>query len=295
MEKRVNDSTRGPSPQRLLLATDLCARCDRPLDRAKQLAVEFQADLHVLTVREGPRTPDEVASWLDRDGAPAGFELAARREIDEEFAGSGLAPTLQVIDGDVTEGILEVAGRMDDALVLTGSSNEDSFQRLILGSTAERLAQDLAHPLLVVRQRTRGPYARILVANDFSHAARQALELAARLFPGRRIVLFHVLEDLAEPVAGAVQDALDASQRFIDSCILSSETRANVATFIGHGSLTDTLPRYVRDEAIQLAVLGVHPQSGVARMFMGSRSEDLLQHLGCDTLLVRSRKGKDDG
>ena len=289
------DSTRGPWPQRLLLATDLGARGDRPLDRAKQLALEFQSDLHVLTVREGPRTPDEVASWLDRDGAPQGFELAARREIDEEFEGSALAPTLQVVDGDVTDAILAVAGGMDDALVLTGAANDDSFQHLILGSTAERLAQDLVHPLLVVRQRTRGPYGRILVANDFSHAARQALETAARLFPGRRIVLFHVLEDLAEPVAGAVQEALEKSERFLDTCILDSDTRAKVATFIGHGSVTDTLCRYTRDEAIQLTVLGVHPQSGVARMFMGSRSEDLLQHLGCDTLLVRSRKGKDDG
>jgi len=291
----VNDSIRGPWPQRLLLATDLGARCDRPLDRAKQLALEFQSDLHVLTVREGPRTPDEVASWLDREGAPQGFELAARRELDEEFQGSPLVPTLQVLDGDVSDAILEVAGGMEDALVLTGAANDDSFQRLILGSTAERLAQDLVHPLLVVRQRTRGPYGRILVANDFSHAARQALETAARLFPGRRIVLFHVLEDLAEPVAGAVQEALEKSERFLDTCILDSDTRAKVATFIGHGSVTDTLCRYTRDEAIQLTVLGVHPQSGVARMFMGSRSEDLLQHLGCDTLLVRSRKGKDDG
>ena len=211
------DSTRGPWPQRLLLATDLGARGDRPLDRAKQLALEFQSDLHVLTVREGPRTPDEVASWLDREGAPQGVELAARRELDEEFEGSTLRPSLQVVDGDVSDAILEVASGMEDALVLTGAANDDSFQRLILGSTAERLAQDLVHPLLVVRQRTRGPYARILVANDFSHASRKALEMAARLFPGRRIVLFHVLEDLAEPVAGAVQDALEKSQRFLDT------------------------------------------------------------------------------
>ena len=295
MERHVNDSTRGPWPQRLLLATDLCARCDRPLDRAKQLALEWHSELLVLTVREGPRTPEEVASWLDRDGATQAFELAARRELDEEFQYSPLSPSLRVVEGDVTDSILEVAATLEDALVVTGASSEGSFQQLMLGSTAERLAQDLPHPLLVVRQRSRGPYARILVANDFSSASRRALEAACRLFPGRRIVLFHVLEALAEPVAGAVQEALEASERFLDDCALPAGAREDVATFIGHGSVTDTISRYAVEQATQLVVLGVHPQSGVARMFMGSRSEDLLQHLACDTLLVRSREDQDDG
>lgn len=291
----MNDSSRGPWPQRLLLATDLCARCDRPLDRARQLALEWQSELVILTVRDGPRTPEEVSSWLDRDGATQAFELAARRELDEEFQDSGLAPSLRVVEGDVTDSILEVAGAMQDALVVTGASSEDSFQQLILGSTVERLALDLAHPLLVVRQRTRGPYQRILVANDFSSAARSALETASRLFPQRRIVLFHVLEDLAEPVAGAVQEALAASERFLDDCPLAPGARAHISTFIGHGSVSDTIARYALEQATQLVVLGVHPQSGLSRMFMGSRSEDLLQHLACDTLLLRSREDHDDG
>lgn len=294
----MNDSTRGLPPQRLLLATDLCARCDRPLDRAKQLALEWQSELAILTVREGPRTPEEVASWLDRDGAPQAFELAARRELDEEFQGSGLAPTLQVAEGDVTDAILGAAGAMEDALVVAGASDDDTFQRLILGSTAERLAQGLAQPLLVVRQRTRGPYARILVANDFSAAARRALETAVRLFPGRRIVLFHVLEALAEPIEGAVREALGASERFLDTCALAPGAREHVAAFIGHGSVTDTIARYALEQAVQLVVLGMPPQSArsnIARVFMGSRSEDLLQHLACDTLLVQGHEDNDDG
>ena len=291
------DSSNGLYPQRLLLATDLCARCDRPLDRAKQLALEWQSALAILTVREGPRTPDEVSSWLD--GAPAPFERAAHRELDEEFRDSGLAPTLQVAQGDVTDAILAAAEAMPDALVVTGPSDEDSLQELILGTTAERLSQELAQPLLVVRQRSRGPYARILVANDFSNNARHALETATRLFPGRRIVLFHVLEALSEPVAGAVQDALQASDRFLDDCRLAPGAREHITTFIGHGSVSDTIASYALEQSIQLAVLGVQRQSAqsqLARIFTASRrGADLLQQLACDTLLVPAREGHEDG
>jgi len=283
------------APARLLLATDLCARCDRPLDRAKQLALEWQAELRILTVREGPRTPDEVSAWLDRDSAMPSLELAARRELQEEFAGSGIAPTLQVAEGEVVDAILIAAGALGDGVVVTGASSDESFQELIFGSTAERLAQGLAQPLLVVRQRTHGSYARILVANDFSDASRRALETVVRLFPGRRIVLFHVLEALAEPVTEAVPDMLAASERFLDGCALPPAARACIAPFIGHGGVTDTIARYAHEQALQLVVLGVHRQSGVTRAFMDSRSDDLLQHLACDTLLVRAPEGGADG
>ncbi|SFC71938.1 universal stress protein [Massilia yuzhufengensis] len=291
----MNDSTPALPPQRLLLATDLCARCDRPLERAKQLAREWQTGLAVLTVRDGPQTPDEVASWLDGDQRVPAFELAARRELAEEFAGSGVAPTLQVAEGDVADGIRATAAAMQDALVVMGASRNDSFQELILGSTAERLSQDLPQPLLVVRRRTRGSYQRILVANDFSEAARRALETAAAFFPGRRITLFHALEGSAgaagEVAADAVQDALARSELFLDACTLPGGARARIAPVIGHGRVTEAVTRHVQDQAIELAVLGVHRHSGMARVFMGTRSSDLLQHLACDTLLVRAADG----
>jgi nucleotide-binding universal stress UspA family protein len=299
MELRVNDSPRVLPPQRLLLATDLCACCDRPLDRAKQLAREWQSALAVLTVRDGPQTPEEVASWLE--GAPAthAFELAARRELAEEFAGTGVAPTLQVAEGDVTAGIQDAAGAMPDALVVMGASRNETFQQLILGSTADRLSQDLAQPLLVVRQRTRGPYERIVVANDFSDAAGRALDTALRLFPGRALTLFHALDGsaaaFADTLPAALQEAQAASERFLDGCALAPDTRARIQVALGQGEVTEALARHVTEGAVQLVVLGVHRHSGVVRAFMGSRSDDLLQHLACDTLLVREATGGGDG
>lgn len=295
----MNDSTiRALPPRRLLLATDLSARCDRPLDRARQLAREWQAELAVLTVRDGPQTPDEVASWLD--GAPTvhAFELAARRELAEEFAGTGITPTLQVLEGDITGSILDAAGAMPDALVILGASRDETFQQLLLGSTAERLSQDLVQPLLVVRRRTRGSYTRIVVANDFSPASRHALATALRLFPGRRLTLLHVLQGgagaLRDTLAAAVEEALARSEAFLDACAVAAPERALLDVAVSQGKVADAVARYAVDKLTELVVLGVRPSSGMARMFMGSRSDDLLQQLGCDTLLVRA-EGGDDG
>ncbi len=136
-------NTDHPIPQQLLLATDLGQRCDRPLDRAKQLAGAWPARLNILMVRDGPGSPDEVASWLNRSTAVQAFTLAARAAVAAEFADTKVHATLDIVPGDVTDGI-------------AGASRTGSFQELLPGSTAARLAQELAQPLLVVRQRVRG-------------------------------------------------------------------------------------------------------------------------------------------
>lgn len=295
----VNDIADNPQPRRLLLATDMTPRCDRPLERAKQLALEWRADLTVLVVQQGPSTPEEVSAWLDGGSTGHAFAPAARAELAEEFAGTGLAPSLQVLEGDVTDGILEAAATFTDALVVIGASTNAPMQKLILGSTAARLAQELAHPLLVVRQRTRGSYGRILVANDFSDASRRALETALRLFPGRPVTLLHVLEEgangPAELSAEVAREAREKSERFLEGCPAAVAGRGRIRLATGRGLVTEAVTRHVVEEAVGLVVLGVHRQSAVARVFMGSTSEDLMQQLPCDTLLVRASDGGQDG
>lgn len=282
-------------PRRLLLATDMTARCDRALDRARQLALEWRADLTVLVVQEGPSTPEEVSAWLDGGSIGHAFAPAARAELAGEFAGTGLEPALQVLEGDVTDGILGAAATFADALVVIGASTNARVQHLILGSTAARLAQELAHPLLVVRQRTRGSYGSILVANDFSDASRRALDTALRLFPGRPVTLLHVLEEGANAPAGALDEVQEKCQRFLEGCALEAGVRQRIRAAVGHGLVTEAITRHVVEEAVGLVVLGVHRQSAVARVFMGSTSEDLMQQVPCDTLLVRAPEGGDDG
>ena len=294
MENRVNNIEKFP-PQHLLLASDLCARCDRPLDRAKQLASEWRASVRVLMVREGPGTPEEVSSWLNHASTVHPFELAARADLAEEFAGTGIDATLQVVRGDVTDSIIGVAAVLTD-VVIVGASRADAFQQLFLGSTAARLVQELAQPLLVVRLRTRGCYARIVVATDFSDAARRALVTTVRLFPGRRISLLHVLDASALPASSAlaIQAAQEDSECFLDRCALPATVRERIDIVIGHGTVPDALTRHVQASGTQLAVLGVHPHSALSRVLVGNISDELLRRLPCDTLLVRACEGDAD-
>jgi len=288
------------APRKLLLATDLSARCDRPLERAKALAAQWHAHLTLLTVREGPQVPAEVVQWLAGSEASTEAEFAARRDIAREFEHAGYPVSLQFADGDVADAILAAAARSDAELVIAGYARINTLGEIFLGSTVEQLARNLAQPLLVVRQRARAPYARILVPTDFSPASRLALETAARLFPEAQLIVFHVheagLEGLADQPRGA--DAASAHthagrgairlrcEQFIDGCTLAPQVRARIAIDSAAGTPELMTARYVLEHGVDLAVLGLHAQSGMLRLLMDSKGEQVLRGLDCDTLLV---------
>ena len=282
----MNPSNDAAQRQRLLLATDLSAHCDRPLERAKLLAAQWQAELAILTVHEGPEAPAEVIGWLDGDDGHHRAAAAAQRALLCEFDGSGVHPSLHLADGSVADAIPALAARLRSTLVITGSARCETLEHLLLGSTVERLARSLAPPLLVVRGRARGNYRRILVPSDFSAAARLALETAARLFPDCAITLFH------GQTSADTESAREACTRFLDSCRLPAGARARIEVVIAAGALDSLLARHVQEQAIELAVIGLHEQPGVLRVLMGSTAERLLRGLPCDTLVVRA--GGDD-
>lgn len=277
------------TPAGLLLATDLSARCDRPLERALQLAGEFSTPLTTLTVFDTPQAPSDVIQWLDGDLGREREEEAARAELAREFTGLPVEVSSRFATGPVAEAILETATSLPGSLVVTGASRNDSLGELLLGSTVDRLARGLAQPLLVVRQRVRGPYRNIMVAVDFTPVSRVALETAARLFPQARIVAFHVhdADKLADDAPPRAEFA-----HFLASCTLAPEV--HVMHTIGAGDPASQLTRYAQEHAIDLAVLGRHEETALKRLLNGSRSEVLLQEINCDTLLIRPGEYNDN-
>lgn len=286
----MNDSLDASLPRKLLLATDLSARCDRPLERARQLATQWHASLELLTVREGPQVPAEVVQWLAGPDGSAETEFTARRDIAREFEGCGFPVSLHFADGEVAEAVQAAAERMDSALVIAGAARVNTLGEVFLGSSVERLARTLGRPLLVVRQRARAPYQRILVPTDFSAASRLALETAARLFPDAQLTVFHAheagMDALADAAPAGDAGVRSRGQRFLDACRLAPQVRARIIVDSAPGKPELLIARYVREHAVDLAVLGLHGQPGMLRLFIGSKGEQLLRSLDCDTLLV---------
>ncbi|OLU23122.1 hypothetical protein BVH03_23130 [Pseudomonas sp. PA15(2017)] len=287
------------TPASVLLATDLSVRCDRALDRAAQLAGEWQALLVGVNVLEGAQAPDLVLGWVgDRDDAS--LARFAEQQLQEDLSGLDVQVRLRVERGEPVQSIAKAARETGSALVITGVASNALWGRLLLGSTVELLARQLPQPLLVVRRRPRGRYERILVATDFSDSSRHALHAAACYFPDRELVLYHATE---APMSDRMERVIDERARqhieegdyaaFLAAGELPEEVRKRTRIVIEQGSLAASLNHYVREHGVDLVVMGTHGRSGLMNVLLGSAASELLQWVPCDTLIVRAPRADD--
>ena len=276
----------------ILVATDLSPRCDRALERAAQLAREWQADLTALNVLHPASSPDLAIAWAIGKTDEQALHIA-RQQLTRDLSGLDVQTSIRIARAnDAATAIRNTAVSSGSTLVVTGLACHDAFGRFLRGSTLERLIRSLPQPLLVVRQRAHAAYCRIVVATDFSASSRHALQAAARLFPGRDLILYHACQGPlnAHPdkrslarIGREIEEGALAD--FVAESTLPETTAIVPAT--GHGALETALTEYVRSNEIDLVVMGASGRGLVMSILRGSHTARLLHWLPCDTLIVR--------
>jgi nucleotide-binding universal stress UspA family protein len=285
-------------PKKILLATDLSARCDRALDRSALLAAAWQAELVAVHALE--QDHDFYANELElrlpswrRKPDPA---LIAREQLREEIAHAGADVVAVAERAEPVDLIQRTAKAHGCDLIVTGIARDETLGRFGLGTTVDRLLRRSHAPLLIVKQRARWPYGNILVATDLSASSRNALRLAAGYFPESSLNIFHAYEP---PMSGLTNDAGQFGDEyhqsvtaeciaFLDGAGIAAEQRRRLAVQVEYGSALQLLPQYVRDHGVELVVLGAHGRSGLLDILIGSTVKQLLTLLPCDMLVVRA-------
>lgn len=296
----MSTAASNPIPGTILLATDLSARCDRALDRAVQLARQWQARLVAVTVVD-PGTLSETRvraapppSWGGDDDGPAARTL---RQLRRDAAATDVDIVVRVEEGRVNETLARVAAEEGAGLIVTGIARSESLGRTVLGSTVDWLARHATVPVLVVRDRTRGAYRNIVLASDFSPSARLALERAAGLFAGVPMTVFNAFEvpflGMMDPKAqSAIAQGREAATRegqdFLAAATLDPAPREAIRLHVEHGEPVRLTYEYARDHEADLIVLGTHGRSALFDILIGSIARRILETAATDILLVRN-------
>lgn len=285
-------------PKKILLATDLSARCDRALDRAVALAGQWQAELVVLHVMEESLDASDLADRLPSWRRPADPVGAAYRRLLADLGDVAEKARIMIEEGDPADAIVRVADSEECDLVVTGLARDEPFGRFSLGRTVDHLLRRARAPLLVVKDRPRHPYRNIVVATDFSDSSRFALEAAAHIFPHQQLTLFHAYE---APLAGRMSDSTlyrkeyrksveRECEGFLDGIGQPTPEWRAPNVLLEHGPPTLLLHDYVREKEIDLLVLGTHGRSAVFEIFIGSVAKAILDGLPCDALVIRETR-----
>jgi nucleotide-binding universal stress UspA family protein len=281
-------------PRRLLLATDFSSRCDRALDRAVGLARQWDAEL--IAVHALEQSPAFAAAQERRKRFWHTRQDRARvmaRQLRADILDDGVEAVVVVEEGDPADVVIRAAEERDASLIIAGHARAEPFGRLLLGATVERLARQAVAPVLVVRNRVRGPYRRVVVASDFSPASAQALTTAASLFGDAQLALLHVYQapfsglTSAEDADGAwARMAREEAEGFVAGVALPDAIRPSLNLLVEPGRPEAVLCDYVTQQDVDLVVVGRRGRSAVVDLLLGSTAHALMDILPCDVMLV---------
>ena len=142
-------------------------------------------------------------------------------------------------------------------------------------------------------------FERILVPTDFSETSERALGYAKAIArqENSQLLLVHVnppVNLVTPPEAawideGEIQSAQEERLEQSGAALRSEGFRARTISLTG--PLYDELLSAVRQNEVDLIVLGTHGRKGYDRLLLGSDAEAILRQADCPVLLVGPRAG----
>ena len=288
----------------ILAATDFSAGATHAARRAAMLAAACGARMALLHVVEHDALT-ALRDWLakGRDLRAAVAEQA-RMQLDAQ------ADQVERAHGVRVERLLHVGRPLDEVqqaslradLVVLGTSGDPGALELALGTLADRLVRTEQRPVLVVRRAPAGPYARALVLTDFSPAAQAATRAALALAHGGVVHLLHAFNIPFEGklrLASVSEEDIAAYRQEVRTRGFAQMRQALDGVDAARADWS-VVPGDIRVEALtaiersqaDLVAVGKQGESLLEDMLLGSTTSHMLDHAGCDVLVVPRRAGE---
>ncbi|MDD2700451.1 MAG: universal stress protein [Sideroxydans sp.] len=289
------------TPRTIITATDFSASATRAVRQAAHLAHAWGAQLvlvHVFndSVWASLKAVYDLPGWNDVKPLVSQrarlSKLAA--EIEQEFA---LSVETEVLSGRASQQIGAVVAARQADLLVVGEHGENWVSDVVLGGTALKVIEAARVPVLLVRREHPALYRDILVAADFSASSERAARLALDVFPEAQKVLVHawlVPLEASMRLGGAREEDIEhfRTREFTQAeAGLASLLRKlgttddHLQTLALQGSPASVIFDQAEARGSDLIVIGKHSGSPLDERLLGSVTQNILYHAGCDVLL----------
>ena len=257
----------------VLYATDFSSACDNAWPWALAFANNYQSKLllvHVIVPTIYASVPAEL---LAEAREKARREAQARLRQLQRYAGNSDEKRQVLLrEGDVADVLLSVINEYRVDLLVTATRGRHHLQRLLLGSTAEKLFRRAPCPVLVVPERARfgadgGDWLRRIVCPiDFSPGSPAVVAYAASLarVHGAQLIAAHVVPEAmltgAQDSAQVSRPARDRLRQLLpEDCALPFPAQFEVK----FGRPDRAISRIAAEYQADLVVMAVHPAKEV--------------------------------
>ncbi|MCL4849508.1 MAG: universal stress protein [Acidobacteria bacterium] len=258
--------------------------------------------LHVFATDVPPAGVATVPAWLVH-------VQEARKSIADDLhrlvaplSSTGVGLRTEIAEGDTAAEIVRHAAGHDIDLVVMGTHGRSGFDRLTLGSVAEKVLRKATCPVLTIppgaaRRAADASVRRILCPSDFSLWSEQAMDFALSLAAraGAAVTALHVVEtiDARPELSGAMADLqkrrCETELRFLEETNAARAGAGAVTNAVTLGRPYLEILRMAEERAIDLIVMGVRGRGPVDLALFGSTTNHVVRRATCPVVTVRAR------
>jgi nucleotide-binding universal stress UspA family protein len=154
----MTDRCTDPFLKTIVVGTDFSVCAARALSFAVSLACSQKAKIHILHVLMEPVQAFDVAAALPYPdaGVRKEWEETAKAKLAREARAAekrGIETTCDIRWGRPSDSIVETAVAKKASLVVVGTHGRSALEKLLLGSTAERVVRLCPVPVLTVHEK----------------------------------------------------------------------------------------------------------------------------------------------
>jgi nucleotide-binding universal stress UspA family protein len=258
---------------------------------------------------------------LQTEFAASGVVLEAAKKLLEPWVAlaeqHGIKLETKILEdetGNVAASITTAAEEWNSDLILMGTQGREGFDRLLVGSVAERVARTANQPVMLLRGTAEvikvNPISSLLVSIDGSLEGQVALktagELAAQLGIGLHVL--HVVPDMPLPMSDGLgfgtllyqpepwlealnnqgRAIIEKAKATLESILKPEHLETSMVQQNGQ-RIAQVILKFAQVHGSSLIVLGTHGRSGIDRLLLGSIADGVIHHADVPVLLVRSK------
>jgi len=216
---------------------------------------------------------------------------------------AGLRTDAIVDEGNPARRILDHARTLPADLIVIGTHGQGGFERLVLGSVAERVLRKATCPVMTVPPRAGGasrlPFAHVLCAVDFSNSSIAALQFAFSLAQesNARLTLLHVFEwPSDEASARRVLETSEFHRQWEAETmrqlqgLIPAEVRNWCAPEpkLAFGKAYQQIPSLAASEQVDPIVMGLRGRNALDRDVFRSTTIQVVRQAVCPVLTLRA-------
>jgi nucleotide-binding universal stress UspA family protein len=207
-----------------------------------------------------------------------------------------------VTEGNIAPCILEEATALPADLIVAGTHGLGGFDRLMLGSVAEKVLRKATCPVMtvppVVATTAAVPYKRLLCPLDFSESSLSALRFATSLAKesDAHLTLLHVID--VPPDDELLVEQFDAPEfrQFVDDrarrrleALIPADVRVwcQPETTVAYGKPYQQILETAASEGSDLIVIGVRGRNALDLRLFGSTTNQVVRHAPCPVVTLK--------